>query len=64
MGGMNVMQSEMLSEVAGLISSEGYFLDHAMWDEWLDLFTEDCEYWMPSWDSDTKLITNPRRKCR
>lgn len=57
---MNVTQSEMLSEVAGLISSEGYFLDHAMWDEWLDLFTEDCEYWMPSWDSDTKLITNPQ----
>jgi len=28
---------------------EAVFLDEQRWDEWLALFTEDCEYWMPTW---------------
>lgn len=53
---------DVLPEVAELLNLEGYFLDHGMWDEWLDLFAADCEYWLPSWDTDTKLITNPQKE--
>lgn len=36
------------NEAEALILREARCLDLADWDAWLDLFTEDCEYWVPT----------------
>jgi 3-phenylpropionate/cinnamic acid dioxygenase small subunit len=51
---------EFIPEVVDFLNTESYFVDRQMWDEWLNLFSEDCEYWLPSWESDTQLITDPQ----
>ena len=39
-------------------------LDERRWDEWLALFTADCEYWMPAWNSDDTLTSIPGPSSR
>jgi 3-phenylpropionate/cinnamic acid dioxygenase small subunit len=36
------------AEVEALIQREARYLDLQKWDEWLGLYTEDCEYWVPA----------------
>ncbi len=39
---------------------EAVYLDERRWDEWLALFTEDCEYWVPTWRTEGELTSNPQ----
>ncbi len=41
---------------------EARFLDDKQWDEWLALYAPEVEFWMPSWDDDDKLVTDPMRE--
>jgi biphenyl 2,3-dioxygenase beta subunit len=34
-------------EIEEFLYAEAELLDNRRYDEWLDLFTEDCHYWMP-----------------
>jgi 3-phenylpropionate/cinnamic acid dioxygenase small subunit len=43
-----------------LIVREAVFLDERRWDEWLALFTEDCEYWVPTWRTEEALTSDPQ----
>jgi len=43
-----------------LVHREARYLDERRWDEWLELFVEDCEYWMPAWRADGTPTTNPQ----
>ncbi len=43
-----------------LVHREARLLDEQRWDEWLALFVEDCEYWMPAWKADGTPTTNPQ----
>jgi len=45
--------------VRDLINREADLLDRRRWDEWLDLFTEDCVYWVPSWQNEDELVEDP-----
>ncbi|AOG22052.1 benzoate 1,2-dioxygenase small subunit [Acidovorax sp. RAC01] len=38
---------------------EARLLDDRQWDEWLELYAEDVEYWMPSWDDDDRITEDP-----
>ena len=38
---------------------EARLLDDRQWDEWLELYAEDVEYWMPAWDDDDQLTDDP-----
>lgn len=42
-----------------LIRREAVYLDEHRWSEWLDLYTDDCEYWMPMWRTEDELNTDP-----
>ncbi len=42
-----------------LLEREAMYLDEQRWDEWLALYTEDCEFWMPARKSDGALTANP-----
>jgi 3-phenylpropionate/cinnamic acid dioxygenase small subunit len=54
------MEPTQLNEVADLLYREGAFLDEQRWDDWLALFTPDCEYWLPSWKSEHEISSDPR----
>jgi 3-phenylpropionate/cinnamic acid dioxygenase small subunit len=43
-----------------LIEREAMYLDEQRWDEWLALFTERCEFWMPAWKADGTPTADPR----
>ena len=45
--------------VRNLIFLVADLLDHQSWDEWLDLYTDDCIYWVPSWLSEDELVNDP-----
>ena len=50
----------LLAEASELLYREGLYLDQQRWTEWLALFTEDCNYWAPSWVSEHEQITDPQ----
>jgi len=41
---------------------EAVYLDEQRWDEWLALYTADCEYWVPTWRNDDELTDDPQRE--
>ena len=41
---------------------EAAYLDDRQWDEWLALFSTDCEYWVPSWLTEEVLSTDPQKE--
>lgn len=51
-----------LPEVADFLYREALALDERRWDDWLALFAEDCEYWVPAWKSEDAQTDNPRRE--
>lgn len=46
-------------ETLALLYGEAAFLDERRWDDWLALFTPDCEFWMPMWNSEEELNDDP-----
>ena len=48
------------AECAALLHREGRLLDQRDWDAWLALYTEDAEYWIPMWDSEYELTSDPQ----
>jgi 3-phenylpropionate/cinnamic acid dioxygenase small subunit len=50
----------LLAAGVELLEREAAYLDERKWDEWLALYTEDCEFWMPAWKSDGTLTTDPQ----
>ncbi|NLH82118.1 MAG: benzoate 1,2-dioxygenase small subunit [Phyllobacteriaceae bacterium] len=32
------------------------------WDDWLACYADDASFWMPSWDDDDRLTTDPHRE--
>jgi 3-phenylpropionate/cinnamic acid dioxygenase small subunit len=49
-----------LSDITPFLYQEALALDERRWDDWLALFTEDCEYWVPAWKSEDEQTDNPR----
>ncbi len=56
----NFGPSELVAAATDLLEREAAYLDERRWDDWLDLFTEDCEYWMPAWRGEDQLTENPQ----
>jgi len=52
----------LLAVASRLLYREAACLDERRWDEWLALFTADCEYWVPTWRSEDELADDPRRE--
>jgi benzoate/toluate 1,2-dioxygenase beta subunit len=47
-------------EVQRLLGLEAHYLDARDWDAWLGLYTNDAEYWVPAWDDDGRLTSDPK----
>ncbi len=39
---------------------EARLLDDRDWDAWLALYAPEAEFWMPSWDDDEELVSDPQ----
>ncbi len=46
--------------VERFLGREALCLDERKWDEWLALYREDAEYWLPAWDDDGELTVDPQ----
>ena len=46
--------------VRDFLYREARYLDDKQWDEWLELYAPDAEFWMPAWDDDDALTTDPQ----
>jgi len=49
-----------LEQAKQFLYREARFLDDKDWDSWLALYAPDVEFWMPAWDDDDQLVTDPQ----
>jgi benzoate/toluate 1,2-dioxygenase beta subunit len=49
-----------IEDIRQFLALEARYLDDKQWSEWLELYAEDAEFWMPSWDDDEQLVTDPQ----
>jgi benzoate/toluate 1,2-dioxygenase subunit beta len=47
-------------DVEQFLYREARYLDDREFDRWLDCYAADSEFWMPSWDVDDTLVTDPQ----
>ena len=60
MMGVNLVGAPVDSRaVEELLYREALYLDTRQWDEWLGLYEEEAEYWIPSWDSEHEYVQDP-----
>lgn len=52
--------TDRLTEVCTFLNREANLLDDRKWDEWLECYAPEVEYWMPSWTDDDELVTDPQ----
>src|SRR5258708_20027021 len=65
---MSIMFENLRAEAAALsvedarqfLYREARFLDDKEWESWLALYAPDAEYWVPSWNDDDRLVTDPQ----
>ena len=50
---------ELLDQAQRLLFDEAAALDQRRWDDWLALYTEDCEFWVPAWKSEDVPTGDP-----
>ena len=53
------INANVKNEVAELINWETTLLDRRDWDAWVDLFSEDAVYWVPSWADEEQTVSEP-----
>jgi len=54
------MAPELLLRCADLLYQEAAYLDERRWSEWLALYTEDAEFWLPAWDEEARPTDDPQ----
>jgi 3-phenylpropionate/cinnamic acid dioxygenase small subunit len=45
--------------LADLVFREADLIDRRQWNEWLDLYTEDAIYWVPTWMDEERTVEDP-----
>jgi 3-phenylpropionate/cinnamic acid dioxygenase small subunit len=50
------------AEAAAFLYREALLLDRGDYDAWLDLYTDDCLFWMPAWRDDGAQTADPERE--
>ena len=47
------------AEAGAFVTREAELVDLRQWDDWLALFAEDAEFWVPAWDSEHEMTADP-----
>ncbi|NLY65342.1 MAG: benzoate 1,2-dioxygenase small subunit, partial [Alcaligenaceae bacterium] len=53
---MNAVSYEKIQQ---FLFKEARLLDDAQWDDWLNCYHKNAEFWMPAWDDNDTLTTDP-----
>lgn len=56
------MKTIALTDICAFLYRESRLLDDQQWDDWLECYHPQVQYWMPSWDDDGQLIGDPQRE--
>jgi benzoate/toluate 1,2-dioxygenase beta subunit len=51
-----------IEDIRSFLYREARLLDDEQWDEWVECYAPSARYWMPAWDDDDQLITDPERE--
>ena len=51
--------SDLQTQVTNLIYRESTLLDRREWYDWIDLYTEDAVFWVPSWANEEETTDDP-----
>src|SRR3954465_5738281 len=51
-----------VQELEQFLYREARYLDDREFDRWLECYAPDAEFWMPAWDDDDTLVTDPQRE--
>jgi benzoate/toluate 1,2-dioxygenase beta subunit len=54
---MSLLSTEAIHQ---FLSLEARLLDDKDWDAWLSCYATNAEFWMPSWDDDETLVSDPQ----
>lgn len=46
--------------ICAFLYREARLLDDREWDQWLELYDPNVEYWMPAWDDDDRPTQDPQ----
>jgi len=52
--------TQVMALVSAIVAREANLLDDRDWQNWLGMYTEDCEYWVPTWVDEDTLASDPR----
>ena len=47
-------------EIEQFLYREARYLDDREFEKWLECYHPDAEFWMPAWDDDDDLLTDPK----
>lgn len=50
-------------EAESFLFLEASHLDQHRWSQWLELFTDDCRFWVPAWRSEHEPTDDPRTQA-
>lgn len=56
------MSTISMADIAAFLYREARLLDDEQWDEWLACYDPEAQFWMPSWDDDDRLVSDPQRE--
>ncbi|RLA17466.1 MAG: benzoate 1,2-dioxygenase small subunit [Gammaproteobacteria bacterium] len=56
------MKDDLQHSVEAFLYTESECLDEKKWDDWLALFADDCEYWIPSWHDEHEYTSDPNNE--
>ena len=49
-------------EIQAFVYAEARALDEARWVDWLAFYADDAEFFMPSWDDDDQVTSDPQNE--
>ncbi|HRL34442.1 MAG: benzoate 1,2-dioxygenase small subunit [Neisseria sp.] len=51
-----------IEQISQFLYREARYLDDKQWEKWLACYHPQASFWMPSWDDDGSLVTDPQRE--
>jgi len=55
-------KAELTAAVTELLYREADHLDRQEWGQWLELFTDDAVFWVPSWADEQQTVDDPEQE--
>lgn len=57
---LEIASVELQHKVSQFLFQEARYLDDEQWDDWLACYSPEASFWMPAWDDDDTLTTDPQ----